>query len=260
MLKEFFEREGIFCYGEIRKEALRVINERKMLRVEEKLGGVESAILFLMPYYSGQKTTNLSIYAQPRDYHLFANSLSQRLLEYWKKKGLEGSFFLTADTSPVDERNAALKAGLGVLGKHGLLIHPRYGSFVFIGIVFLSKAICPQKEKEIAFCPRCGACVSACPTRFLEDGGACLSELTQKKLLTEEELVLVKKADCKWGCDLCQNACPLNQGVEKTPIPFFREDLLEELTEKTLSFSDEDLASRAFFWRGRAVLRRNLDR
>lgn len=260
MLREFFESEGIFCYGELPLSAVKVWDRGKMDRMEREIGAVESVVIFLIPYYTGQVTTNLSVYAQPRDYHLYLKELSLRFGEYLKKKDPEIRFRGFADSSPIAERGAALAAGLGVLGKNGLILNPRYGSFCFLGEFFLTKAISPMFPREIKTCNGCGACERACPTGAIRDPQRkkCLSFLSQKKHRTEEEEILVKEAFCKWGCDLCQNVCPVNRSAEDTPIPFFREDLVKELTAEAVEAPKEEFSKRAFSWRGRELLRRNL--
>ena len=124
MLKSFFHGEGIFSFREISVESVRVWDEKKWERVKEKLGTVESVAVFLIPYYAGQKTTNLSVYAQPRDYHGYIHLLSDRFARFLEEKGSETDFCAFADSSPIDERDAALRSGLGFFGRNGLVIHP----------------------------------------------------------------------------------------------------------------------------------------
>lgn len=260
MLKGFFDREGIRFYRELPARAVRVIDGDKYRRMEEKLGGIQSCVVFLIPYYTGQKTTNLSVYAQPRDYHRYMTELSERFGVYLAKIGADLPFMGYTDTSPIGERDAALKAGLGFLGENGLVLNRVYGSFFFIGEFFLARAIHPEEPTEPQRCPGCGKCVDACPTGAIRDPErrACLSLLSQKKQLTPEEKTLVDKADCKWGCDLCQNVCPFNQNAEKTPIPFFQTDLVEMLDHDAIEAPKAEFQKRAYAWRGRNVLRRNL--
>ncbi len=262
MLEAFFQGEKIEFFSFVSMDRVRVTNPQKMKRMEEEIGTVRTVAFFLIPYYAGQKTTNLSVYAQPRDYHLYASQLEERLKAYWEQKGKKIGFRVFADTSPVDERQGALAAGLGVRGKNGLLIHPKYGSFVFIGVVFLTE----ETGKEVFFkekqCLGCGACERACPTGGILDPkrGKCLSAITQKKNLTSEEEGLLSRATCKWGCDLCQSVCPMNKDVEETPIVFFRNDRVDQLTSERISEPDESFRTRAYSWRGREVLKRNLER
>ena len=107
-------------------------------------------------------------------------------------------------------------AGLGVLGDNGLLITPRWGSFVFIGeIITLSEA--PPEPAPLKFCAHCGRCSAACPSP-----DSCLSALTQKKgALSAGEEELIRRSGSVWGCDICQLACPCNDGAEETAIPEF---------------------------------------
>ncbi len=260
MIGSFLESQGIFCYGELAIEDLSIWDETKFQKMEQKIGKVESAVLFLIPYFSGQKTTNLSIYAQPRDYHLYLRLLSQRLGEYLEEKKSPIAFCGFTDSSPIREREAALRAGLGVLGENGLVLNSRYGSYFFIGEFFLTKAISPQKPKEIQHCRGCSLCRTACPTGAILDPERkeCLSLISQKKIRSEKEERLLSQAKCKWGCDLCQSACPMNATPEKTPISFFQEDHISELTEDVIESPKEKFLTRAFSWRGREILRRNI--
>lgn len=260
MLKEFFLKENIEYFRELPFSVLPVLDEGKMERVREKMGTVESVVFFLMPYSAGQKTTNLSVYAQVRDYHLYARQLSRRFGEFLKEKGLGLSYHLAADSSPLDERTGAAMAGLGVKGENGLLLTERYGSLVFIGEIFLSRSLSPAEPLEIKPCLSCGKCRGACPTGAVTDKNRtnCLSLISQKKNRTAAEDELLSEVRCKWGCDLCQNVCPYNENAEETPIGFFREGIVTELTEEVISSSKAEFETRAFSWRGREILKRNM--
>jgi epoxyqueuosine reductase len=262
MLREFFEREGISCFEELEMDSFYPLTHPRWQRIGEELGEIASVVVFLIPYYSGQKTGNISVYAQPRDYHWYMKELTQRFREECARLDPALRAVGAADTSPLDERDAALKAGLGVLGDHGLVIHPHFGSFCFIGAFFLNRAISPKAAGPYSYCSHCGACVAACPTGAIGDPDRrlCLSLLTQKKNRTEEEDRLVRESACKWGCDLCQNVCPMNRDLPTTPISFFREDLVRELDEEALSAPKEEFSRRAYAWRGRELLRKNLEK
>lgn len=260
LLDAFFEKEQIRYYRELKADALKVFDKDKYLRIEETIGKVESCVVFLIPYFVGQKTTNLSVYAQVRDYHRYLMELCGRLQAYLEERGADLPFMGFTDTSPISERDAALKAGLGFLGENGLVLNEVYGSFFFIGEFFLGRALEPQEPVETRRCPACGKCLAACPTGAIRDPERkrCLSLLSQKKVLTPEEKALVDGADCKWGCDLCQNVCPFNEKAERSPIPFFQTDLIDSLTPEAVEAPKEAFRERAYAWRGRNVLRRNL--
>jgi len=260
MIGEFLRAEGIDCFGELSRRELVFSDEKRLSRLEERMGRVESAVLFLMPYFAGEAPTNLSYYARPLDYHGFVKELSERLKGYLEERGEALDFALLADTSPLQERLCAARAGLGVLGDNGLLIHPRYGSYVFIGAILLSRPIAPAPAVKEGECLRCGACARACPTAALREGKReeCLSHLTQKKKRTPEEDALIRRGPYRWGCDLCQTVCPMNRKAEVTPIPYFLKDRLESLLPEHARLPEEEFACRAFSWRGREIIEKNL--
>ncbi len=253
----FFQKEGIHEYRLLDLRNLNVNKPALFERFFQQKKPVCAAI-FLIPYdqcATGVRT--VSRYAVARDYHLYVKELSERA------ECLKHFLCGACDHSPIDERDAALRAGLGVRGDNGLVISPVYGSFCFVGELFFSAV--PEGEvltqpREIAECPHCGKCRAACPTRALSHEGPCLSELTQKKTLGEQEAVLVREHPLLWGCDTCQEVCPLNRERKATPIEFFRQERLETLDEARLDalLENGEFARRAYHWRGEAVLRRNL--
>ena len=100
----------------------------------------------------------------------------------------------------------------------------------------------------------------------MEKIGVCLSALTQKKgELSDDERSAIVKYGYAWGCDICQEACPhtqnaIKQGTIYTPIEFFKQDVTPYLTSDGVrSMTDEQFASRAYSWRGRNTIVRNLE-
>ncbi len=230
----------------------------------------QSALVFLVPYHAGA-AENLSIYAAAPDYHCYMKDLLFALTNLLRKHYPHSCFLGFSDHSPIDERLAAAKAGLGVFGKNGLLLTEKYSSFVFIGEVLSD---CPPEELaalspsfSIRTCHDCGACAAACPTGILRgENASCLSAVTQKKgSLTEEETTLIRENGCAWGCDVCQNVCPytknaIKNGTLTTPIRYFHEGRIAHLTKEMIQgMSDAEFKTRAFAWRGRETLLRNLE-
>lgn len=262
-LSAFLSAEGIKRYAVLPFSSLRVWNPALLQR---RLGGrekeLQSALLMLFPYYTGEyPERNISLYALPRDYHLFAKALFERLTVFLSERFPGALFCGFTDHSPIDERAAFASAGLGVLGDNGLLITEEYGSYVFLGELFSSLPT-PSwgtfpAESPSGGCLHCGSCKKICPMPSI---GGCLSFLTQQKgELSPETAAAMRKYGTAWGCDLCQTVCPMNRSIQKTPIPFFREQLLPVLTaEKIEKMSPEDFAARAYAWRKKKTILRNL--
>ena len=265
MLKTIFENEQIEFFGVLPFSACRCRRPDLIERRGVPASEIQSAVVFLVPYYVHDGEGNISFYARSRDYHFYCDSLFERILPKMEK-AFGGSFLGFADKSPIEENIAAAKAGLGVLGDNYMLINEKYGSFVFLAEILTT--VSPEKLGfqgtigEAKACLHCGACKRACPTQI--DGEECLSALTQKKgVLTEKQENYIRKYGSVWGCDLCQTSCPLTQKAirsgAQTPIAFFRENRISVLTEENLNaMSDEEFRFRAFSWRGKAPLLRNL--
>lgn len=260
-MKEFFRREAIEAYALCSMEQIPLLLERKLEPIRKEWGRDPRYVLVLLaPYYVGEEEGNLSLYARSLDYHLYFEGLFSRLGSYLEKKGSPLRFAGFCDNSPAHEVELAARCGLGVKGDHGLLIHPRYGSYVFIGEIFFEeKPDLPLCDcREAAECSHCGACQRACPVG--EEKALCLSALSQKKRLSQQEEALLRRHGVVWGCDLCQRACPQNKAAALTPIPFFFEDRIPCVGEENLlKLQQEGLfEKRAYAWRGIQVILRNL--
>ena len=250
-IKDFLLSENIDTFSAIKAEKLTVIDEKRM---PEK---VKSAVMFLIPYYSGSYADrNVSLYAVSRDYHLYIKELNGRF------EGDRVHFhYFFADTSPINERAAALEAGLGVKGRNGLVINEKYGSYVFIGTLLTDaefdedEYVSDMGEKQ---CISCGLCEKNCA--FLRgECDFCMSELNQRKNVTDKELEMIKKHPLVWGCDTCQEACPHNKNVCETPIDFFKKDLLWKIDAEMIeNMSKDEFSKRAYAWRGKKTILRNL--
>ena len=223
-----------------------------------------SVVIFTVPYFSEGLTLkkNVSAYAAPRDYHLFFNKLFSALIEELNSRFCGFKFAGFCDHSPIDEILAAATAGLGVIGKNHLLITPKHSSYVFIGELFTTAEL-PSSVGEVGSCISCGKCLNACPVKL--DPRLCISGVTQKKgELSPKEISDIVSYGCAWGCDICQEVCPHTVSAIKNKtifsnVPFFQDDLMPYITFKEIeSLSNEKFAERAFSWRGRDVLLRNL--
>ena len=225
--------------------------------------------LFAVPYLTPAADVpgrNLSAYAVSEDYHRFMQELYDDLLPRLRRDFPAHTFAGFVDHSPIDEITAAVDAGLGIRGRNHLLLTERYSSYIFLGEIITDLPLTPTPTvlpPESRACHNCGACLRACPQ--LCEGGECRSALTQKKgSLTSEEREMLIRFGGVWGCDICQEVCPYTaharqRGTIYTAIPFFHRATIAHLTLDILDgMDDETFARRAYAWRGREVIRRNL--
>ncbi len=226
-----------------------------------------SVVVYLFPYFAGERPGNLSLYARGRDYHAVIRDALAPEADAFRAAHPDNKFIILTDDSPIPEVYAAAAAGLGSRGENGLLIHPVYGSYVFIGTI-VSDCPFPAETQAPSPCLRCGKCRSACPAGAISEKGInasrCLSALTQRGgELTTEEAEQLRRHPLIWGCDCCQQVCPMNRDIPLSENPVFRESLIDTLTPEALegltrrAFSQK-YPDRAFTWRGPAPLRRNL--
>lgn len=227
-----------------------------------------SVIVYLLPYYTG-KTENISLYSASLDYHIIIGEIQERIIEKLKKLYPVSSFEGFTDHSPINEIAAAVKARLGAVGDNGLLLNEKYGSFVFLADI-LTDIPCEElisnadrrDMPQLALCTHCGRCKAACPTGVLRgESSDCLSAITQRRgELSEAEKKMMRKFNTAWGCDICQTSCPVNKCPVLTPIDAFWRDRISFITYELLSsMSDEEFAKRAYAWRGRRTVLRNLE-
>ena len=239
-----------------------IVREHKLKRVGFNEYDSLFAVIIAVPYLTPQKSRNISAYAVPRDYHLYFKELFSSIIPILEATFPGKHFVGFADDSPINERDAAAKAGMGIIGDNGMLITEKYSSYVFLGEIITDLPL-ECEIKPIKHCQGCGKCKEVCP---ISECGQCLSALTQKKgELTVEEMAIIKKYGYAWGCDKCQEVCPhtlraIKNATIYTDIDFFKKDTIPTLSSAILdAMSDEDFEKRAYSWRKRETVKRNLD-
>lgn len=241
-----------FCSFDCVKDLL--ISCRAKGRIPTSAQGI---ITLIFPYSLNEesyKGSNLSRYACVCDYHTVALAILERICDDLRAQWPDEQFEPFTDNSPIPEVRAAALSGLGMIGRNGLLITPKYGSWVFIGEIVTTLRL--ETSGEIHSCSSCGLCEKKCPTGALSGGSVdkakCLSEITQRKgELTDEQKLLIRESGCAWGCDVCQLVCPYNRGAKVTYI--------DEFINSFSPIADvESLENKAYGWRGRAVIDRNI--
>lgn len=257
MIQEILEREGIkeyafYPFSEVKDRFIACSGIRKIPK------GAQTILMLLFPYRTKTEEHNLSVYAISRDYHHIVGEILEKIKRGLQRDYPRHTFVSFCDHSPIREKETAARAGLGIIGDHDLLINRRYGSYCFIGEI-ITDLRWETQTSEIRGCLHCGACKRICPGGALDgekiDCTRCVSAITQKKgELTVWEEDLIRKAGFVWGCDLCQEVCPLNMGTEETEIKAF----LEDRTPIIRSGDYRRFTERAFHYRKEEVIERNI--
>jgi epoxyqueuosine reductase len=139
---------------------------------------------------------------------------------------LGGAYRVLVDANQHVDREGAARSGVGFYGKNTMLITRRYGSWVVLGTLVTDVELEPSPPLELD-CGSCTLCIDACPTGALDEPGVldstkCLSYWTQALRPIPEEY-REELRDRVYGCDICQDVCPWNRGVEKRradqPLP-----------------------------------------
>jgi epoxyqueuosine reductase len=131
---------------------------------------------------------------------------------------LGGSYRVLVDENQHVDREGAARAGVGFYGKNTMLITRKHGSWVVLGTLITDVEVESGAPLDLD-CGSCTLCIEACPTGALDDPGVvdatkCLSYWTQAPEPIPEEY-REPLADQVYGCDICQDVCPWNRGIEK---------------------------------------------
>jgi len=189
-------------------------------------------------------------YARGRDYHKVIKKRLHELCDELAREHPDARFRAFSDTAPIMEREQALRAGMGWIGKHTLLIHPRRGSYLLLGGILTTLELDPPRTQRVEadHCGTCTRCIDACPTDAITpynvDARRCISYLTIERRERIDPALHEGMGDWIFGCDICQEVCPHNAPRERLPTgrshPAYAErrrgfDLLE-----VLGWTEED--------------------
>jgi epoxyqueuosine reductase len=173
--------------------------------------------------------------------------LRERLEELGRRLG--GAYRVLVDANQHVDREGAARAGVGFYGKNTLLITRRFGSWVVLGTLVTDVDVEASRPLELD-CGECRLCIDACPTGALDEPGVldstrCLSYWTQAPAAIPEEY-RPELGSHVYGCDICQDVCPWNRGIEKRrgahPLPDGAEPVVSLVD--WLESSDDDLRER----------------
>jgi epoxyqueuosine reductase len=192
----------------------------------------------------------VAAYAVGDDYH---EALSDRLWELCRwiegAAGRAHRHRVYTDSGPVLERELAVRAGLGWIGKNSMAIHPQLGSHFFLAEIITDYRLEPDVPDGADRCGTCQRCVTACPTGCIlpdrtVDSNRCLAYLTIEKRGGIPREYREKLGGWVFGCDVCQSVCPWNRpsallaGAKFSPrrsLPFVN-------LKTALGYSEQDYA------------------
>lgn len=196
----------------------------------------------------------VSMYAYGTDYHhLIKDKIKLLVAELGEGIADEIKVRYFTDSAPVMEREWAMRAGLGWIGKNTLLIHPKKGSYFFLAEILTDLEI--ETDDPIRdHCGTCTRCIDACPTQAIEaegyrlDASRCISYLTIE--LKDPEIPAEFKGKMEnwiFGCDICQQVCPWNRfSNPTTEQEFFPEPLFGEMMESNWENLSEPIFNELF--------------
>lgn len=235
-----------------------------------------SIITLAVPYtppdsQSSPKESNLygkvARCARSIDYHFIIEKKAVDLIDSLKKIAkINFKYRILADRSPLLERELARKSGQGLIGENCTLINSRYGSYTALATILLDKEVesGPANNEK---CLSCGRCRKACPTGalvepYIINPHRCISYLTQigGPIPLEMRPLMGRHI---YGCDLCQEACPLNKHVQLSPYPesafifFPAHPLLIPILQMTRREYELTVGFSSAGWRGKTILQRN---
>jgi len=194
----------------------------KRLDPEKLMPGAKSVICFLYNYFPSaiqiEGAPKIARYAYGEDYHTVIKNKLHPLAE--KIKSIYGEFHyrIFVDSAPVMERQWAVQAGLGWIGKNSLLLRKPIGSYFFIASILCDIELEPDTI-QTDHCGNCTACIDACPTdaildNSIVDASKCISYLTIELRDKIPDGFRDKLQGWVFGCDICQEVCPWNRFSE----------------------------------------------
>ena len=196
---------------------------RRMNRPGSLLDGARSVVSLAMSYNTGEPSDDapsprgkVARYAWGRDYHSLIKSRTRRFVrELPEVVGgpVRARYFV--DDGPMNDRAAAERSGVGWFGKNTNILTPTHGSWVFLAEVVTDLRLRPDASLKKT-CGECVRCIPACPTDaivapFVIDNRRCISFLTIELRGPIPRELRPLMGDWVFGCDICQEVCPVNR-------------------------------------------------
>ena len=189
-------------------------------------------------------------YARGRDYHRVMKRRLRRLtLDLSAALGRDLAARWHVDDGPMLDRAAAARAGLGWFGKNGNILTPQLGSWVLIGQLLTDLPLLPDAPLAKS-CGQCARCIPACPTDaivapYVVDNRRCISYLTIEHRGVIPRGLRAAMGNWVFGCDICQEVCPVNRKAKATgDANFGRRDLAHPDLVELLTLTEGEFRER----------------
>lgn len=230
-------------------------------RPDAILPGVRSLIFVGLNYYRKggpipAGAGRVARYAWGRDYHKELGKRLRRLARGLGERYPTEQFRSYTDATPLAERWYTERTGIGFTGRNTLLINGSLGSWFVIGEILSTRHFEPSEEAmgRHGACPSsCRRCIDVCPTGALYDdrridASRCISYLTIEHDGIIPEELRPRMGGWIFGCDLCQEVCPLNLRAQPTTVAGFQKPLAGEYLDlaKILAIPDDEAFTRRF--------------
>jgi epoxyqueuosine reductase len=255
-------------------------NQNLNLRVSPELllDNVKSILVLGKGYYVNSVKDNsnrdkkivsgkVARYTRSRDYHKVMKEKMLEVITFLRSRISEFDYKILVDSSPLLERILALKTGQGFVGQNCCFYTKETGSFIFLGEILLTIDLQPELPVSVNKCHNCNLCINNCPTGALIgnsmlDPRKCLAYISQLKGILPKE-IRNKMGSNLVGCDICQDVCPINQGLQDKnnnifkPLAHLEEIDLIELLKMSKTQFKRKYGDAAFSWCGKNVIMRN---
>jgi epoxyqueuosine reductase len=191
-------------------------------RVEDRLDparvlpGVRTVVALAIAYRRpSTERSRLASYARGRDYHYAHRDRMKALRNALLELDPTVDTYACVDTGRAMEKVWAERAGLGWIGKNGLLINRELGSWLTLSVMFLDRAVDAYDEPHEPLCGACERCLKGCPTGAFPSPGVvdarlCLSYQSIENKGPVPEKLRRGFVGRVFGCDICQDVCPWN--------------------------------------------------
>ncbi len=207
-----------------------------------------SVIVFLLNYrrraHVAQGYGRIASYATFEDYHSF---FLNKINDFMCENGLYSNTFKSyVDTGPLSERSLAKSSSLGWIGKNSMLINRDLGSFTFLGSAVTDIALDSPSLPSPDLCGSCTRCIESCPTGAINnnrtvDSNLCISYHTIESRSAIPKEISESMGDMIFGCDVCNDVCPWNQGKKESLISEVQRDQYSERMKlEDIAFIDKE--------------------